>query len=153
VRTVSVRLPPFFPEAPGRWLMVRESGRGEQQTATYPFVVQERAYIPSSRPVLAAGQEAAVALVGYNLPAGGLKAEARVLAADGKDLGEGDLKIGKRENPDAAGEDRLSATFRPPAGLVPGEYQLVIVLTDVQGVAHNSATHFVVPRPAPGAHG
>jgi VWFA-related protein len=149
----AVLLPPFFPEAPGHWLMVREAGRGEQQTAPYPFVMQERAYIPSSRPVLAAGQDAAVALVGYNLPAGGLKAEARVLAADGKDLGEGDLKIGRRENPDAAGEDRLTATFRPPASLVPGEYQLVIVLTDAQGVAHNSATRFVVPAPAQGAHG
>ncbi|HEV3456179.1 MAG TPA: VWA domain-containing protein [Thermoanaerobaculia bacterium] len=149
----AVLLPPFFPETPGRWLMVRESGRGEQQSAPYPFVVQEKAYIPSSRPVLAAGQDAAVALVGYHLPAGGLKAEARVLAADGKDLGEGDLKLGGRENPDAAGEDRLTATFRPPASLVPGEYQLVIVLTDAQGVAHNSATRFVVPAPAQGAHG
>jgi hypothetical protein len=149
----AVLLPPFFPEAPGRWLMVRESGRGEQQTAPYPFVVQERAYVPASRPVLTAGQEAAVALVGYHLPAGSLKAEARVLAADGRDLGEGDLKIGRRENPDAAGEDRLSATFRPPAGLVPGEYQLVIVLTDAQGVAHNSATRFVVPALGQGANG
>jgi VWFA-related protein len=149
----AVLLPPFFPETPGRWLMVRESGRGEQQSAPYPFVVQEKAYIPSSRPVLAAGQDAAVALVGYHLPAGGLKAEARVLAADGKDLGEGDLRLGGRENPDAAGEDRLTATFRPPASLVPGEYQLVIVLTDAQGVAHNSATRFVVPAPAQGAHG
>ncbi|HVR10512.1 MAG TPA: VWA domain-containing protein, partial [Thermoanaerobaculia bacterium] len=151
--TAAVLLPPFFPEPPGRWLMVRESGRGDKQSAPYPFVVQEKAYVPSSRPVLAAGQEAAVALVGYHLPAGGLKAEARVLAADGRDLGEGDLRLGGRENPDAAGEDRLTGTFRPPAGLVPGEYQLVIVLTDAQGVAHNSATRFVVPAPAQGAHG
>jgi VWFA-related protein len=149
----AVLLQPFFPEASGRWVMVRESGRGEQQTAPYPFVVQERAYIPASRPVLAAGQAAAVALVGYHLPAGGFKAEARVLGADGKDLGEGDLKLGQRENPDAEGEDRLTATFRPPAGLGPGEYQLVIVLTDAQGVAHNSATRFVVPGPVQGAHG
>jgi VWFA-related protein len=149
-----VLLPPFFPEAPGRWLMVREAPRGQKKQAPpYPFVVQERAYIPSSRPVLAAGQEAAVALVGYNLPAGGLKAQARVLAADGKDLGEGDLKIARRENPDAEGEDRLTATFRPPRGLEPGEYQLVIVLTDAQGVAHNSATHFVVAASGQGARG
>jgi VWFA-related protein len=152
-----VLLPPFFPEAPGRWVMVREAPRDKQnqpqEPPPYPFVVQERAYIPSSRPVLAAGQEAAVALVGYNLPAGGLRAQARVLAADGTDLGEGDLKIGRRESPDAAGEDRLTATFRAPQGLQPGEYQLVIVLTDAQGVAHNSATRFVVPAPAQGARG
>ncbi len=149
----AVLLPPFFPETPGRWVMVRESGRGKQETAPYPFVVQEHAYIPSSRPVIGAGQAAAVALVGYHLPAGSLKAEARVLAADGKDLGEGDLKLGARESTDAAGQDRLTATFRPPSGLVPGEYQLVIVLTDAQGVSHNSAARFVVPPPAQGAHG
>jgi VWFA-related protein len=153
----AVLLPPFFPEAPGRWVMVREAPRDKQnqpqEPPPYPFVVQERAYIPSSRPVLAAGQEAAVALVGYNLPAGGLKAQARVLAPDGRDLGEGDLKIARRESPDAAGEDRLTATFRPPQGLVPGEYQLVIVLTDARSVAHHSATRFVVPAPVQGARG
>ena len=148
----AVLLTPFFPEAPGRWMMVRETVRDKDkqkkaETAPYPFVVQERAYIPASRPVLGPGQDAAVALVGYNLPAGGLKAEARVLAADGRDLGAGDLKIAARENPDAEGEDRLTATFRPPLGLEPGEYQLVVVITDARGVAHNSATHFVVPAP------
>jgi VWFA-related protein len=152
-----VLLPPFFPEAPGRWVMVREAPRDQanrpQEPAPYPFVVQERAYIPASRPVLAAGQETAVALVGYNLPAGGLKAQARVLAADGTDIGEGDLRIARRESPDAEGEDRLTATFRAPQGLLPGEYQLVIVLTDAQGVAHNSAARFVVPAPAQGARG
>jgi VWFA-related protein len=150
----AVLLPPFFPEAPGRWLMVREAPRGQQpqQDVPYPFVVQERPYVPASRPLLAAGQPAAVALVGYHLPAGNIKAEARVLAADGKDLGVGDLQIARRENPDAAGEDRLTATFRPPQGLVPGEYQLVIVLTDEQGGTHNSATRFVVASPA-GASG
>jgi VWFA-related protein len=149
----AVLLPPFFPEAPGRWLMVREAPRGKKESPPYPFVVQEKAYVPASRPVLAAGQEAAVALVGYNLPAGAFKTEARVLGSDGKDAGEGDLKIAGRESPDAQGKDRLTATFRPPRGLAPGEYQLVIVLTDAQGVAHNTATRFVVPSPGQGARG
>jgi hypothetical protein len=133
--------------------MVRESPRGKKESPPYPFVVQEKAYVPASRPVLPAGQEAAVALVGYNLPAGAFKAEARVLGSDGKDAGEGDLRIAARESPDAQGKDRLTATFRPPRGLAPGEYQLVIVLTDAQGVAHNSATRFVVPSPGQGARG
>ena len=150
----AVLLPPFFPEAPGRWVMVREAPRKpENGSPPYPFVVQERAYVPSSRPVLAAGQEAAVALVGYHLPEGGLKAEARVMAPDGKDFGPGDFKIAHRESPDAEGEDRLTATFRPPQGLEPGEYQLLIVLTDAQGVAHRSAARFVVASPVQGAHG
>jgi VWFA-related protein len=149
-----VLLQPFFPEAPGHWVMVREAPRGEQKEAPpYPFVVQERAYIPASRPVLAAGKEAAVALVGYHLPPGALAARARVLAADGRDLGEGELRIARRESAGGAeGEDRLTATFRPPRDLAPGEYQLVVVLTDAQGVAHRSATHFVVAT-AQGASG
>jgi VWFA-related protein len=145
----AVLLQPFFPEAPGRWLMVREAPRkGQRESPPYPFVVQERAYIPASLPVVPAGQEVAMALVGYHLPAGVVQARARLLAADGKDLGEGELKIGRRESPDAEGEERLSATFRPPRDFEPGEYQLVIVLTDAQGGAHQSATRFVVPPAA-----
>lgn len=146
----AVLLPPFFPEVPGRWVMVREAPRKQQQEPPpYPFVIQERAYIPASLPVLVAGQEAALALVGYHLPAGVFQARARLLAADGKDLGEGELKIGRRESPDAEGEDRLSATFRTPRNFEPGEYQLVIVLTDAQGGAHQSTARFVVPAAAP----
>jgi len=146
----AVLLQPFFPEVPGRWVLVREVPRKqEKESPPYPFVIQEKAYIPASLPVLAAGQEAVLALVGYHLPAGAFQARARLLAADGKDLGEGELKIGRRESPDAEGEDRLSATFRPPRNFEPGEYQLVIVLTDAQGGAHQSAARFVVPAPAP----
>jgi VWFA-related protein len=152
-----VLLPPFFPEAPGRWVMVREAPRDKQgqgqEPAPYPFVVQERAYVPSSRPLLAAGQEAVVALVGYDLPAGGLEARARVVAADGRHARDVDLEITLRESPDAAGEERLTAVFRAPQGLSPGEYQLVIVLTDARGITHNSATRFVVPVPVQGARG
>ncbi len=145
----AVLLQPFFPEAPGRWVMVKEAPRQKQQEAPpYPFVIQERAYVPASLPVVPAGQEVAVALVGYHLPAGVFQGRARLLAADGKDLGDGELKIGRRESPDAEGEERLMATFRPPRDCEPGEYQLVIVLTDAQGGAHQSVTRLVVPPAA-----
>jgi VWFA-related protein len=146
----AVLLQPFFPEAPGRWVMVKEAPRSKQQESPpYPFVIQERAYIPASLPVVPAGQEVAMALVGYHLPAGVFQARARLLAADGKDLGEGELKIGRRESPDAEGQERLMATFRPPRDFEPGEYQLIVVLTDAQGGAHQSAARFVVPPAAP----
>jgi VWFA-related protein len=145
----AVLLQPFFPEAPGRWVMVKEAPRQKQLAPPpYPFVIQERAYVPASLPVVPAGQEVAMALVGYHLPAGVFQGRARLLAADGKDLGEGELKIGRRESPDAEGQERLMATFRPPRDFEPGEYQLVIVLTDAQGGAHRSATRFVVPPAA-----
>jgi VWFA-related protein len=152
-KSAPVLLPSFFPELPGRWLMVREAPRGAQKEAPYPFVVRDKVYVPALRPVLAAAQEVAVALMGYNLPAGGLKAEARVLSAQGMDLGSGDFTIEGREPPDAGGTERLNATFRPPRGLEPGEYQLVIVLTGPQGAVHNNATRFLVGAPGQGARG
>jgi VWFA-related protein len=145
----AVLLQPFFPEAPGRWVMVKEAPRQKQLAPPpYPFVIQDRAYVPASLPMVPAGQEVAMALVGYHLPAGVFQGRARLLAADGKDLGEGELKIGRRESPDAEGQERLMATFRPPRDVEPGEYQLVIVLTDAQGGAHQTAARFVVPPAA-----
>ena len=147
-------LPPFFPERPGRWLMVHEAARGGAPEALpYPFVVRHNVYVPALRPVLSADQQVAVALIGYDLPAGNLKAEARVLSADGTDRGLGELAIDGREPPDAQGAERLTATFRAPAGLQPGEYQLVVVFTDAQGATHNSATRFLVAPLGHGARG
>ncbi len=146
-------LPPFFPEAPARWLMVRQTPRGGRQEASYPFLVRDKVYVPALRPVLAPAQQVALALMGCNLPAGEIKAKAQVLSAQGVDLGAGAFVIDGREPPDAEGAERLTATFQPPRELAPGEYQLVIVLTDAQGVAHNSATRFLVAAGRPGARG
>lgn len=134
-----VLLPPFFPEPPGKWLMVRENPRGEQQQAPYPFMLKQQPYIPASLPVLAPGQEAQVALVGYNLGAGDLKLAAKVLTADGKEVGPGELKVVERENGPAP--DRLVAAFKPPQQ--PGEYRLVVTLAGAAGNVETSAP-FVV---------
>jgi VWFA-related protein len=152
-RSPPVLLPPFFAENPGRWLMVRETAKGGEQQVPYPFMVRDRAYVPALRPALAAAQEVAVALVGYNLPAGALEARATVLSADGRDLGRGDLTLDGRQPPDAGGAERLTATFRAPRGLEPGEYRLRIALVDAQGVAHDSAARFVVAAPGPRTRG
>jgi hypothetical protein len=149
-------LPPFFPEAPGRWLMVREAPRAADsgtEPPPYPFVAQGKVYVPALRPVLAPMQEIALALIGFNLPAAGLEAHARVLAADGRDLGEGDFKLDGREPSDAGGVERLTATFRPPSGLAPGDYQLVISLRGPNGVACKSFGRFSVAAAAEGARG
>src|ERR1700720_3825032 len=152
-RSPPVLLPPFFAENPGRWLMVRETAKGGEPEVPYPFMVGDRAYIPALRPALAAAQEVAVALVGYNLPAGALEARATVLSADGRDLGRGDLTLGGRQAPDAAGAERLTATFRAPRGLEPGGDRLRIALVDAQGVAHDSAARFLVAAPGPRTRG
>ncbi|HEX4959243.1 MAG TPA: VWA domain-containing protein [Thermoanaerobaculia bacterium] len=134
-----VLLPPLFPEPPGRWLMIREAQRGAQ--VAYPFMARQQPFIPASRPALAAGQEIPMALVGYNLGARDLKAEARVLAADGKESGTGEVRVVGREG--SGGVDRLTATFKPPK-LPPGEYRLQVTLTGAAGPAGTASSAFVV---------
>ena len=140
-----VLLPPFFPEPMNKWLLAREQ-RENQVQVPYPFLQAEQPYIPASKPVLGAGQEAAVSLVAYNLPAGDLKAQAKVLSRDGKELGAGELRLLEREN---GTPDRLKATFRPPQ-LAPGEYQLQVTLVDASGATQTSSTVFVVGKGASG---
>jgi VWFA-related protein len=135
-------LPAFFPEAPGRWVMVRETPKAGAAQMPYPFILKEAPYIPASKPVLTAGQEAQIVLQGYNLAAGEVKAEAKVFSADGKEVGNGDFKLGSR---DGAGSSpmRLVASFRP-AALPPGDYQLRVTLVDGAGKAQTSMARFAV---------
>jgi VWFA-related protein len=129
-----VLLPPLFPDqSAGRWMVLRELPRGEQKNAAYPFVVGQRAYVPAALPVLAPGQQAAVALVGYNLGEGELAAQAKVESADGRDLGAGDIRIAGREAGAGTGLDVLRAIFRAPEGLAPGEYRLVVTVSGAAG--------------------
>src|SRR5882724_6000487 len=141
-------LPPFFPEPPGKWLMTREAPRGKTaENPPYPFLLQEEPYIPASRPVLGAGQDARVALVVYNLGAGEVKAAARVLGADGKEVQAAELEVTDRERGGAAAPDRLTASLHA-LRLQPGEYQLQVTLTDGGGGRETSAIPFVVEKPA-----
>jgi hypothetical protein len=91
------------------------------------------------------GQAAAVSLVGYRLGAGELKAEAMVMTAEGKEAGAAKFQILGRDaaGPTADGPDRLTATFEP-AKLPPGEYLLLITVTNAQGGAGTSVAPFVV---------
>ncbi|HEX3130737.1 MAG TPA: VWA domain-containing protein, partial [Thermoanaerobaculia bacterium] len=138
-----VLLPPFFPEPQGKWLVVREAPRQGDRQVPYPFMVGEEPYIPASLPVLAAGEEARMSLVGYNLGAGQVRVESKVLTQDGQDLGAADLKVLSREAGGAESPDRLLASFKP-SRLQPGEYLLLVTLTDAQGRSESSSTPFVV---------
>jgi VWFA-related protein len=139
-----VLLPPFFPETPGRWLIVRES-KSRQGKAEYPFMAGDKPYIPASKPALEPEREAAMAVVGYHLAAGPLTAQAVVMTAEGKEAGEGKVALLNRETT-AGGPDRLTATFRPPH-LQPGEYELLLTVTDAKGASQTSVTPFVVSAP------
>ena len=140
-----VLLPPFFPEQPGQWLIVREAPREGDRTVPYPFLAGEQPYIPSSLPELAPGKEAAMSLVAYHLQPGELRAEARILTTDGREAGTGEVRIVKRHGRGEDGADHLAATFEPPAGLRPGEYLLLLTVVDGKGGAESSAAAFTVP--------
>ena len=140
-----VLLPPFFPEAPGRWLMAREAVPAGEKPAPYPFMQRDQPYIPASKPVLPLGEPAPVSLVGYNL---GSEVEVRsqVLSADGREMGPADFRVLERER---GTPDRLKGTFRPPQ-LEPGEYLLQVTLTGAGGSLGTSATPFVIGKRKPG---
>jgi VWFA-related protein len=143
-----VLLPPFFPEAPGHWLIVREQPRGALRNAAYPFMVAQQPFIPASRPGFAPGQEVPVALIGYNLGDAAMKPAAHVVAADGRDLGPAALIVAGRDAGQDGKPDQFKASFRLPASLPPGEYQLVLALDPAAAAgtfAPTSAGSFAVP--------
>ncbi|HEX5719817.1 MAG TPA: VWA domain-containing protein [Thermoanaerobaculia bacterium] len=140
----AVLLPAFFPEPQGKWLIIREAARQGDREVPYPFMVGSQPYIPASMPVLAAGQGTSFSLVGYRLKPGALRAEAKVLTADGLEAGAGTIEGFERLDPAADGSDRMVATFAPPAGLQPGDYMLMVTVTDSAGASQTSVTPFQV---------
>jgi VWFA-related protein len=138
-----VLLPAFFPEPTGRWLIARETSSLERKVP-YPFMAQEQPYIPASLPALRPDEAARLSLVGYNLGSGQLTAQTVVMTADGREVGSGEIELLDREARPGPGPDRLLATFRPPK-LQPGEYLLLVTVTDGNGTAETSVASFVVP--------
>jgi VWFA-related protein len=139
-----VLLPPFFPEPTDRWLIVREAPQQGDRQVPYPFMAGEEPYVPASLPALAPGRPAKVSLIGYRLRPGDLRAEARILTADGREAGTGEIAGLRRLGPSPNGSESLAGTFAPPAGLAAGEYVLMLVLTDAAGESQTSVTPFVV---------
>jgi VWFA-related protein len=133
-------LPPFFPEPPNSWLLAREAPRGGGPQAAYPFMLKQAPYIPAGQPRLSEGQDAQVALVGYNLGTGELKAESKIMRKDGREVGPAEVKLLDRE---AGTPDRLVASFRPPK-LEPGEYLLRVTVTNGAGLSQTSSAPFVI---------
>jgi len=138
-------LPAVFQDpAPGRWVNLRQTKKEGQAEPPYLFMLKDQPYVPTVRPALAAGQDARLVLQGYNLGAGDLKAEARVVGADGKEVaGAVALQLGEKESGGAGQPTRMVATFRPPS-LPPGDYQLRVTLTNGEGKSETSTARFAV---------
>jgi VWFA-related protein len=138
-------LPPLLPAAPGHALLVREEPRGEGAPAANPFRLRDQPFVPAVKPALEPGQAVRLVLAGYNLGAGPWKGEATVVAAGGREIPGGPLAIAGRLNGGEGKPDRAVATFRLPAGLKPGDYELRVTLAGA--VPRASSLRFSVPRP------
>ncbi|HYN22563.1 MAG TPA: VWA domain-containing protein [Thermoanaerobaculia bacterium] len=139
-----VLLPAFFPEPRDRWLVIREAKRQGDREVPYPFMAGEEPFIPASQPILAAGETARVTLVGYHLKPGDVRAEARILTADGREAGTGEISDLQRLPSSGDGSDRLEGAFAAPMSLQPGDYMLMVVLTDSAGGSETSVAPFAV---------
>ncbi|HEX5758044.1 MAG TPA: VWA domain-containing protein, partial [Thermoanaerobaculia bacterium] len=121
----AIVLPPFFVEQPGRWILIREQSR--ESSVVYPFTVNGEPYIPAVKPALRGGDDSRVCLVAYNLPAGELEIEGKVLNADGREVPGGRLQLLERTVTGISRLDKLLATFKP-GGLTAGEYKLQVAV-------------------------
>jgi VWFA-related protein len=136
-------LPLLLPAASNA-LLVHEEPRGEGAPPPNPFLLRDQPFVPAVHPALAPGREVRVVLAGYNLGAGPWKGVATVVAADGREIPGGYLAISSRLDGGAGGPDRAVATFRLPAGLAPGDYELRITLAG--DAPRTSSLRFSVPR-------
>jgi hypothetical protein len=141
--TQTVVLPPFFVEQPGRWILVREQEQGRESSVVYPFTVNGEPYIPAVKPELKGEHESRFCLVAYNLPAGDLQLQAKVLTADGREVAGGHLQLVERTVTGISHLDKLLATFHPD-GLQNGEYQLRVAIGQPGGAVSTSSIPFVV---------
>ncbi|HEY2289541.1 MAG TPA: VWA domain-containing protein [Thermoanaerobaculia bacterium] len=136
----AVLLPPLVP-ASERTLLVRQETEGAP--FANPFLLRDQPFVPAPRPVLEPGAAVRLVLAGYNLGAGPWKGEAAVLAG-GREISGGPLAITGRLEGGGGKPDRAVATFRLPAGLKPGDYELRVTLAG--SVPRASSLRFSVPR-------
>ncbi|HET9209434.1 MAG TPA: VWA domain-containing protein, partial [Thermoanaerobaculia bacterium] len=136
----AVLLPPLVP-ASERTLLVRQEGEGAP--FANPFLLRDQPFVPAARPVLEPGAAVRLVLAGYNLGAGPWKGEAAVADASGREISSGPLAIAGRLDGGEGKPDRAVATFRLPAGLKPGSYELRVTLAGA--APRRSSLRFSVP--------
>jgi VWFA-related protein len=119
-------LPPLFQESPGKWVMVKGAARALPGGGDYPFVFEGQSFIPAAGPRLSKADHAKVCLFAYESGKAPLEVEGHIKSPDGKDHGDGKLKLVKTQ-PEAAGMQRMLYSFEV-ADLDPGSYSLVVTV-------------------------
>src|SRR5688572_23394022 len=129
----------------GEWLVVREQPRaGKPIDAPYPFMLDGQPFLPSSRPVIAAGGQAEVVLMAYHAATAGRRLEGRVLDGAGTEVATAALQNMGSAPGGQPGLEQVKARFQA-ASLRPGEYRLAVRLVDrASGEALTSSLPFGV---------
>jgi VWFA-related protein len=139
-------LPPFFEEAPGRWVMVKGTPRPDapRKEAEYPFAVGGQSFIPSALPAVVNGTETKVALAAYNFAGSGkpLSLRAEILGADGA-ARPVTVASPKQSDGERDGGQKIAFAFKPE-GLAPGRYVLKVAVSDEAGKNAESMSAFEV---------
>jgi VWFA-related protein len=148
-------LPPFFFDAGGEWLMLRERTTpaavgGEPAAAAdsdpalvYPFTVKGQPFVPAAMPRLEKGKKAEFCLVAYGFGKGKLELRGRVLGTDGLPHEVGKVELEERTATSYEGLDKLLASF-DPGTLQAGEYRLELTLRHESGLERVSQLAFTV---------
>ena len=136
--------PPLFADAAGRWILAREQRGAEETAPPDPFLSGGSPFLPSVRPILAAGAEAPVTVFVSDLAAEQAQVRAKVLDAAGREVAGGKLRIAAWRRGAAGAVGRMEGSFAT-AGLPPGEYVLRVTVTDPRsGAAKSSTAAFLV---------
>lgn len=135
--------PPLVPEPQGKWVFGRERPE-EQGDFPYPFMADGRPFVPAAHPAVARGQSLQLILAGYHLGASPT-VSAELYGRDGArvDGCEIALEDGSARSGGGRGPDQWVARFSPGRA-VPGDYRLVVTMTDDVGTAHRSEIRLAV---------
>ncbi len=123
-----ILLPAFFPEAPDRWVLLREEEKDQRQGVEFPFLRDGQPFIPSAVPPVAKG-DTPISLVAYGLGAGSLNVDAQLFTDEGEAGGTAEVALADGAQ-GSDGRSQLSATFKPGKAK-PGEYLLVVTVKNV----------------------
>jgi VWFA-related protein len=133
-------LPPLFPEPPGRWLLAREARlEQEENRRPFPFLFRDEPFVPAARPRLPAGAVSPLYLLARGLSAELATVGASLYALDGQEVRRVELPV-ERRAPGFARDWTVLVVLLDAQEITPGEYTLVVELTDTATGASGSAS-------------
>ena len=132
--------PPLFPEAPGKWVLIREDESEQRQDVAFPFLRSGAPFIPAARPEVTAGGETPISLVGVNLANGPVSVRTHVFLPNGEEVAQGGEVVLEPGAQGSSGLSQLSGSFVAGKNLAAGDYTLSVTVIDQANGEHSSST-------------